>query len=89
MKIGPDNLLYVLQWNGNGRVKRYQLDGTSMGDFTNASVNQSIGLDWDSSGNLYVSSYNGDSVRKFDSNGNDAGLFINTSGTSAGLLGAS
>ncbi|MEL7425210.1 MAG: hypothetical protein AAFN81_19645, partial [Bacteroidota bacterium] len=28
MKIGADNLLYVLQWSGNGLVRRYELDGT-------------------------------------------------------------
>ena len=78
MKIGSDNLLYVLQWNGNGRVLRYQLDGTYVGEFTSVGVSQSIGIDWDSAGNLYVSSYNGDHVRKFDSNGNDQGLFINS-----------
>ena len=78
MKIGSDNLLYVLQWNGNGKVLRYQLDGTYAGEFTSVGVSQSIGLDWDSAGNLYVSSYNGDHVRKFDTNGNDQGLFINS-----------
>lgn len=78
MKIGADNLLYVLQWSGNGTVRRYQLDGTYLGEFTSVGVNQSIGLDWDSDGNLYVSSYNGRTVRKFDTNGNDLGLFINS-----------
>jgi sugar lactone lactonase YvrE len=78
MKIGSDNLLYVLQWNGNGRVLRYQLDGTYVGEFTSVGVSKSIGIDWDSAGNLYVSSYDGDHVRKFDSNGNDQGLFINS-----------
>jgi len=78
MKIGSDNLLYVLQWNGNGKVLRYQLDGTYAGEFTNTGVSQSIGLDWDTDGNLYVSSYNGDLVRKFDTNGTDQGLFIST-----------
>ncbi len=78
MKIGADGLLYVLQWKGNGKVRRYQLDGTYLGEFTSVGVPQSIGLDWDSAGNLYVSSYNGDSVRKFDSAGADLGMFINT-----------
>ena len=78
MKIGSDNLLYVLQWNGNGSVLRYQLDGTYVGEFTSVGVSKSIGIDWDSAGNLYVSSYDGDHVRKFDSNGNDQGLFINS-----------
>lgn len=79
MKIGKDNLLYVLQWAGNGKVKRYQLDGTFVDDFTSTGVTQSIGLDWDSTGNLYVSSFNGRSVRKFDTNGVDLGIFTNSS----------
>ncbi len=78
MKIGAYSLLYVLQWAGNGKVKRFQLDGTFVDDFTSVGVPQSIGIDWDSDGNLYVSSYNGDNVRKFDSAGNDLGVFVNT-----------
>lgn len=78
MKIGEDSLLYVLQWNGSNPVKRYQLDGTFVDDFTSVGVFQSIGIDWDNDGNLYVSSYNGDNVRKFDQNGNDLGLFVTT-----------
>ena len=76
IKIGPDNLLYVLQLSGNGRVLRYQLDGTFVDEFTSVRVTQSIGLDWDANNNLYVSSFDGASVRKFDANGNDLGLFI-------------
>lgn len=76
IKIGPDNLLYVLQWSGNGRVLRYQLDGTFVDEFTSVRVTQSIGLDWDANNNLYVSSFDGASVRKFDANGNDLGLFV-------------
>lgn len=78
IKIGPDSLLYVLQWGGNGKVRRYNLTGTYLGEFTSIGVSQSIGLDWDSNGNLYVSSYNGDFVRKFDTAGNDLGIFIDT-----------
>ena len=78
MKIGPDNLLYVLQWAGNGTVRRYHLDGTLVDEFTSAGVTQSIGLDWDASGNLYVSSFNGKSVRKFSSTGADLGLVVTT-----------
>ena len=78
MKIGADRLLYVLQWSGNGRVMRYQLDGTFVDEFTTVGVPQSIGLDWDSDGNLYVSSYNRGNVRKFDPDGNDLGIFINS-----------
>lgn len=78
IKIGPDGLLYVLQWNGNGKVRQYDLDGTDLGEFSSVGVPQSIGMDWDSDNNLYVSSYNGDLVRKFDSSGNDLGIFIET-----------
>jgi sugar lactone lactonase YvrE len=76
MKIGADSLLYVLQWSGNGKVRRYQLNGTFVDEFTSVGVPQSIGIDWDSNGNLYVSSYTGDNVRKFDPSGNDLGLFV-------------
>jgi hypothetical protein len=78
MKIGEDSVLYVLQWSGNGKVWRYQLDGTFVDEFTTVGVTQSIGLDWDINGNLYVSSYSGDNVRKFDTNGNDLGVFVNS-----------
>jgi hypothetical protein len=75
MKIGADSLLYVLQWQGDYKVKRYELDGTFVDDFTSVGVLQSIGLDWDSDGNLYVSTYAGSKVRKFDPEGNDLGFF--------------
>lgn len=77
-KIGPDSLLYVLQWSGDGLVKRYNLDGSFVDDFTDVGVPQSIGLDWDAEGNLYVSSWGGDFVWKFDSAGNDLGAFVTT-----------
>jgi hypothetical protein len=76
MKIGPDNLLYVLQWSGDGLVRRYQLDGTPAGNFTSLGVSQSIGLDWDTAGNLYVSSFGGARVIKFGPSGNSLGTFI-------------
>lgn len=78
MKIGSDNLLYVLQWGGNGLVLRYELDGTFVDEFTKVGVTQSIGLDWDSNGNLYVSSFQNGQIRKFDTSGNDLGLFVNS-----------
>lgn len=80
MKIGPDNLLYVLQYGDNRKVLRYQLDGTFVDEFTKVGMTQSIGLDWDTAGNLYVSSYNSQNglVRKFDQDGNDMGEFISS-----------
>lgn len=78
MKIGPDGLLYVLQWNNQAPVRRYELNGDFVDSFTSAGVNQAIGLDWDSDGDLYVSSFNGAFVRRFDQDGNDLGFFVST-----------
>lgn len=76
MKIGKDGLLYVLQWSGNGKVKRYDLEGNWIDDFTKTAVPTSIGIDWDSSGNLYVSSYSSKYVEKFNADGESLGKFI-------------
>lgn len=78
MEIGPDDLLYVLEWEPNGKVLRYALDGTFVDEFTTVGVTQGIGMDWDAGGNLYVSSYGGAFVRKFDPNGNDLGILIDS-----------
>jgi len=79
MKIGPDDLIYVLQWSTSiNKVLRYQKDGTFVDEFTSIGVSTSIGLDWDTSGNLYVSSFGESTIRKFDTEGNDQGIFINT-----------
>src|SRR5262245_17780503 len=76
MKIGPGALVYVLQWSGDGRVLRFQQDGTPLGAFTSVGVPNAIGLAWDTQGNLYVSSYSRDLVRRFDPGGADLGVFI-------------
>ncbi len=78
MEIGPDGLLYVLQWAGNGRVLRFDLNGNALGEFTTQGVSNSIGLDWDPQGNLYVSSFDAAFVRRYDSNGGDLGIFISS-----------
>ena len=78
MKIGDDKLLYVIQGSGNGRVRRFQLDGTFVDDFTNVGLSRGLGMDWDSAGNLHVAAYDGQLVRKFDANGIDQGNFIAT-----------
>ncbi len=81
IKIGPDDLLYILLWDGTNKVRRYQLDGTFVDAFTSVGINEGIGLDWDTNGNLYVSSFSDGQpgyVRKFDPSGNDLGLFIST-----------
>lgn len=82
MKIGKDSLLYVLQWTGVGKVKRYNLNGNFIDDFTNVGVPTSIGMDWDQNGNLYVSSFNGKYIERFNLQGQSMGKFI-----SAGLVG--
>ena len=78
MKIGKDSLLYILQWSGNAKVLRYKLNGTFVDEFTNMGVIQSIGIDWDEEDSVYISSFSGAHVRKFDSSGNDLGFFINS-----------
>jgi len=78
MKIGRDSLLYVLQWGMDGKVLRYELDGTFVDEYTDTGVTNSIGLDWDADGNLYVSSYSGNFIRKYDVNGGDQGNFISS-----------
>ena len=79
MKIGADGYIYVLQWsNSINKVLRFQQDGTPMGEFTDVGVSQSIGMDWDASGNLYVSSYGGSKVVQFDTAGMSQGDFITT-----------
>jgi len=75
MRLGPDSLLYVLQWTGNGKVWRYNLAGAFVDEFTTTGVPGAIGLDWDAAGNLYVSSYNGKYVRRFSPTGADLGIF--------------
>ncbi|NQV52607.1 MAG: hypothetical protein HQ500_05455 [Flavobacteriales bacterium] len=78
MKIGSDSLLYVLQWSGDGKVKRYDQEGNFVDDFTSIGINQGIGLDWDAQGNLYVSSYGQDHVQRFDTNGVWIDTFIDS-----------
>jgi len=78
MKIGPDNLLYVLQDGGNGRVRRFQLNGTFVDDFTNLGLTRTLGMAWDNQGILYVSSYDRQLVRAFDTDGFDLGNFISS-----------
>jgi len=79
MKVGADDLLYVLQWSNTvNKILRYQLDGTFVDEFTSTGVQQSIGIDWDDSGDLFVSSFGGAIIQEFDENGMDAGTFIDS-----------
>lgn len=78
MEIGPDSLIYVLQWQGIGKVRRYTQAGAFVDNFTATGVASSIGLAWDAAGNLYVSSYNEKFVNKFSPSGADLGKFISS-----------
>lgn len=80
MKVGPDGLLYVLQWSNTvNKVLRYELDGTFVDEFSEIGIGQSIGIDWDASGDLYISSYGNNLVQKFNgTTGADLGPFINS-----------
>lgn len=79
MEIGQDNIIYVVQWsNSNNKVLRFELDGTALGEYTDIGIAQSIGMDWDSAGNFYVSSYGGGSVSQFDSAGNFLSIYADT-----------
>ena len=76
MAIGPDGLIYALQWSGDGLVRQYQTDGTALGNFTSVGISQAIGLDWDADGDLYVSSFDQAAVHRFDNTGQYLGAFI-------------
>ncbi len=69
MKFGPDSLIYILEWNSDGDVFRFQKDGTFVDIFTSEGTFQSIGLCWDDNDNLYVSSYGNSQVNRYNTDG--------------------
>ncbi len=80
MKFGPDGLLYVLQWSGNGNILKFNLEGEIVEQWSGNGVVQNIGLDWDASGILYVSSYgmgNNGLIHRFAEDGTHLGTYIN------------
>jgi hypothetical protein len=78
MRIGKDGMLYVLQWQGDGKVRKYDASGNFISNATQTGVPTSIGMDWDQEGLLYVSSYNGKFVERFDKDGVSKGKFISS-----------
>lgn len=77
MKIGQDGLLYVLEWGGNdSRVLRYDLTGNFIDTFTNITVAQSIGIAWDVAGSVFISSFGGADVYRFNASGIYTGIPI-------------
>ncbi|MDC8003226.1 T9SS type A sorting domain-containing protein [Aureisphaera galaxeae] len=76
-----EGLIYVLQWNSNFKTVRFDLNGNFVDEFTSIGIFQSIGIDWDTSNNLYISTWangtNG-SVTMFDTNGDPISIFGDT-----------
>lgn len=78
MRVGKDGMLYILQWRGDGKVKKYDLNGNFVDNATQTGIVTSIGFDWDKNDDLYVSSYNGRFIERFDKTGKSKGKFIST-----------
>ena len=82
MRIGTDNLIYVLQNDATiNKVVRFDLNGNFVDEFTSVGIPGAVGMDWDDAGNLYVASFGGavdGFVQKFDPSGNDLGVFIDS-----------
>ena len=80
MILGNDNLLYVSQWDG--KVVRFNLDGSFVDEFTSITIPAGLGMEWDDDDNLYVASWGSDGfngqVYRFDPQGNSMGVFINS-----------
>lgn len=80
MSIGPDSLIYVTQWGATqNKVVRFDLNGAFVDEFTSVGAPNGLGHVWDVDKNFYVALYgNGGNgtVHKFDSLGNDQGIFI-------------
>ncbi len=84
MEIGPDSLIYIIFWQSNSPVKRYEFDGTFVDDFTNTGNPLGIGFAFDDSLNFYTSSYGQGQnpppyVRKYDAAGQQIGAFVSPS----------
>lgn len=82
MSIGPDSLIYVTQWDATqNKVVRFDLQGNYVDEFTSIGAPEGLGHVWDKNKNFYISIYgmggNG-TVHRFDSAGNDMGVFINS-----------
>ncbi len=86
MIIGADSLLYVTQWGSTqNKIVRFDLNGNFIDEWSSIDVPEGCGMAWDAAGNLLVTTWsngqnNGTSgfVRKFDPEGNDLGILINS-----------
>ncbi len=86
MIIGKDSLIYVTQWGSSqNKIVRFDFDGNFVDEWSNINVPEGCGMAWDKEGNLLVTTWsNGQNtgtagfVRKFDPQGNNLGVLINT-----------
>jgi WD40 repeat protein len=83
MSIGPDSLIYVTQWGAvQNKVVRFDLLGNFVDEFTSIGAPKGLGHTWDANKNFYISLFGATggagTVHKFDSSGNDSGIFINS-----------
>ncbi len=70
--------IYVVD-EGNNTVERYDADGTFLGVFATANLNQPSALAFSSGGNLFVANYGDNTIQQFDgTTGNYVGVFANT-----------
>ncbi len=85
--LGADDLIYVTQWGATqNKVVRFDLDGNFVDEWSSVGVPEGCGMAWDSAGNLYVTTWSNGLgtgtdgfVRKFDENGTDMGIVVNSS----------
>lgn len=79
--------LWVAQFNVSGRITRFDATtGAFVDHFTAAgSVPGADGHDWDAAGNLYVSDFANNVIRKFSSTGTALGVFASGSGLNGPL----
>ena len=69
--------LFVSDFTGNGHVNRYDATtGAYLGQFTTDNFSTPDGISWDSAGNMLVSSFSNNSVRKYNAGGIYQGDFI-------------
>lgn len=82
MSIGPDSLLYVMQWgSAQQKVARFDLDGQFIDEFPSVDAPLGLGHFWDSQGRMYIALYgNGatGTVHRYGADGTDLGVFINS-----------
>lgn len=68
--VGPDNLLYVSQWQNNiNNVARFDYDTGDFVDEFVTGVDRAMGHAWDAEGNYYLASFGTPSVIKYNSEG--------------------